>query len=190
MMSFLSGFVGSSDCPEGLLYLPGATHSLSCFFLALWYYFFLTMAMAQEGTIDLPSTRHLPSPQHTQCPDQYQPSKKDNRAREIVSQNCGEVGSHYQENARVDAANNLDDEVQFVFSVPRRRRKRRKRYDGDFSHLHAMLTVFIGLGHHVGHQVSCGFLKGQQVPLPILPLCIRPSVEEAQVWFSSWSHVI
>ena len=31
MMSFLSGFVGSSDRPEELLYLPEPTHSLSCF---------------------------------------------------------------------------------------------------------------------------------------------------------------
>jgi hypothetical protein len=159
-------------------------------FLTLWDCSFLAMAMAQEGTIDRPSARLQPSPQHAQCPDQYQPSKTGNRERDIVSQNCGEIGSHFQENTGVDDANNLDDEVQFVFSVPRRRRKKRKRYGGDLSHLHAMLTNFIGLCHHVGHQVYYGILKGQQVPLPILPLRIRPSGEAAQVWFSSWSHVI
>jgi hypothetical protein len=84
------------------------------------------MKMAQEGTLDhiIPVPLLQPSP--LRIPHQH-PGAGD-RAIEAASHSCGNISGHSQENEAANATEIEDDEVQFVFSVPRRKKKKRKRY--------------------------------------------------------------
>jgi hypothetical protein len=84
--------------------------------------------MAQEDNDDLPDTPSLILPQLDHVPSKDQPSRASDRAIESVLHKCGDTSGYCQVNAAINPTQIEDEEVQFVFSVPRRKRKKRKRY--------------------------------------------------------------
>lgn len=120
------------------------------------------MDVVQAETSGLPSPDPSPSLQLPELPAQNLPPKTNVRDTETIPRSCGDISNHPEENITTDPTPSQDDEVQFVFSVPRRRRKKRKRY-GDMPRLHAMLIRFIGLVPLASHRVSYESPKHQQV---------------------------
>lgn len=85
------------------------------------------MKMAQEGSSDhiIP----VPLPQlPLRIPDQH--PGVDDKLIEAASHSFSDISDHLQEIEAANATEIEDDEVQFVFAVPRRKKKKRKRYHG------------------------------------------------------------
>jgi hypothetical protein len=150
---------------------------------------FFAMDMVQAETSGLPSTDPSPSLQLPQFPAQNLPPKTNVKDIETIPRSCGDISGLPEGNVTIDPTASQDDEVQFVFSVPRRRRKKRKRC-GDIPRLHAMLIGFIGLAPLVNHRVSYESPKRQQaLLLPPPSHCPKQPAAGVQVWSSSWTHV-
>lgn len=94
--------------------------------------------MASERTVDeivpiavLP--QHFSAPEHSPVAD--------DKATDAVLRSCNsDISTHFQENETAYSTEIEDDEVQFIFSVPRRRRKKRKRYRLISPQLRSILT--------------------------------------------------
>lgn len=87
--------------------------------------------MAQEDMIVLPSTDiSQPLTLSVHFPTQIRASGAISRDTETASQSYGNIPGPCQENTIKNHSEYDDDEVQFVFSVPRRKRKKRKWYYG------------------------------------------------------------
>jgi hypothetical protein len=85
--------------------------------------------MAQEETVHLLATDiPQPVPQSTHFPHKTKPSGANGGPVETASQSSGTSPGPCQENAVINHVEIEDDEVQFVFSLPRRKRKKRKGY--------------------------------------------------------------
>jgi hypothetical protein len=149
--------------------------------------------MAHEETANLPTT-DIPQlvPQSTHFLHKTKPSRANGGSVEAASQSCGTSPGPCQENAVINQAEIEDDEVQFVFSLPRRKRKKRKGYyDLSFS---SWLDSddYIGLNRLTSHQLSGRILRPQQVLairyLALYPCCRRGSVEEAPARFGSLNY--
>lgn len=97
---------------------------------------FFAAKMAREETVDLPTTgAPQPLPQSVHFPALIRPSGTTDGVINTASQSCGNAPGTGQENIAINHSELDDDEVQFVFSVPRRKRKKRKRYHGlPYSH--------------------------------------------------------
>jgi hypothetical protein len=87
--------------------------------------------MAQEDMIVLPPTDiSQPLSPSVHFPTQIRASGAISRDTETASQGYGNIPGPCQENTIQNHSEDDDDEVQFVFSVPRRKRKKRKWYYG------------------------------------------------------------
>lgn len=132
--------------------MPNAQEDYICLQLPIFIFsFFLAfqpccskMDTVQTDSSGLPSTDPSPSPQLPQMLDRNPTLTTNDRDIETIPRSCGDASGLAEGNVTVDSTASEDDEVQFVFSVPRRRRKKRKRY-GHVPHLHAMLSESIDL---------------------------------------------
>lgn len=98
-------------------------------FASFWLFNHIsTVKMAQEENDDLPDTPSVILPQLDHLPSKDQHSRASDRAIESVLHKCGDTSGYCQVNAAINPTQIEDEEVQFVFSVPRRKRKKRKRY--------------------------------------------------------------
>lgn len=97
-------------------------------FVSFFWLFSTLLEMSQVGANDLPGAATQPSPPTTSpsesqttmlsLPDASPSYREDNGGQE-----------HISTPPSVKASGEIDDEVQFVFSAPRRRKKKRKRYE-------------------------------------------------------------
>lgn len=122
--AFLSYF-NRSFYAVGLIYI-GPIHLILDFPPFGFSIAIFAMAMALDMPVDqvVPASvlqPHLPAPEHA--------IKAKEKATAVVShRHSGDIGINCQEQETGHPTDIEDDEVQFVFSVPRRRRKKRKRY--------------------------------------------------------------
>lgn len=84
--------------------------------------------MTQEGIVNLPNINFQPPIQPSHFPAQGEPLKASDVEIENGLQSCSNISGHCQENVIMNPAESESDEVQFVFSVPRRKKRKRKRY--------------------------------------------------------------
>lgn len=84
--------------------------------------------MAQEGIVDLPNANYqASSTQPVQFPVKGESPKTSDAVAEASLHRSGKSTGHLQESIINNPAESDNDEVQFVFSVPRRKKKKRKR---------------------------------------------------------------
>lgn len=100
--------------------------------------------MAQEEGFSPLGESAMPSFQPTQFCGLNELPDTNTQSIDTASQSCEEVSSPARLPTTLGPAEVNDDEVQFVFSVPRRRKKKRKRYD-EPSLCHIMIQALIDM---------------------------------------------
>jgi hypothetical protein len=119
--------------------------------------------MAQERPIELLVTPTAP-PVAVKTPNS-KPATIDSLSSTATPNFMNRNGQHLQGITQVNSGLNAseDDEVQFVFSAPRRRKRKRKRYE-TLRFPEGLLTMMAGLNSHTRRPCSIN------APFPKKPL--------------------